>query len=406
MDYALFERGEGSVARILGPFEARGTGTFASHKFVFASHDEPTVALAKFEATGAPNNLMPYDPYHVDGNEEQTRQNLAQLSENERQMYHKWRKTIRFNEEYKKVTGRAYLSAYPRASPSHFMWPADYFGQEHWVTTRETHFDALPPDVMMSPIVSQGKARRLEPHHPRLLHKYRTQESSSSTLNMTLKVISCAPRAFEIPNFLSAVEVQHILNVAAAEELKVSTTGDANRKEPQSHSTRSSRNSWLLRDKSPIIDAIYRRAADLLQIDEAMMRHRPDGELSDLPTTRPIVEQLQLVHYDVGQEYTAHHDFAYPSINDQFQQARYATLLLYLNEGMRGGETTFPRWSNAETFEQLRVVPQIGKAVLFYNILPDGNMDDLSQHEARKIRLGEKWLINLWVWDPFNTRSA
>lgn len=67
---------------------------------------------------------------------------------------------------------------------------------------------------------------------------------------------------------------------------------------------------------------------------------------------------------------------------------------------MAGGETEFPRWVNAETFEGLKVKPEAGKAVLFYSQLPDGNMDDFSQHAALPIKDGEKWLINLWVWDP------
>ena len=46
---------------------------------------------------------------------------------------------------------------------------------------------------------------------------------------------------------------------------------------------------------------------------------------------------------------------------------RYSTLLMYLNDPEEGGETTFPRWSNAETFKELAVKPEIGKAVLFYS---------------------------------------
>jgi prolyl 4-hydroxylase len=102
------------------------------------------------------------------------------------------------------------------------------------------------------------------------------------------------------------------------------------------------------------------------------------------------------VHYDVGQEYTAHHDFGYARYRQKGQPARFATLLLYLNEGMVGGETQFPRWVNAETSEGLNVVPKTGKAVLFYSMLPDGNMDDLSHHAALPVRVGEKWLMNLW----------
>ena len=82
------------------------------------------------------------------------------------------------------------------------------------------------------------------------------------------------------------------------------------------------------------------------------------------------------------------------------QTARFSTLLLYLNEGMEGGETEFPRWVNGHTREGLRVTPKRGKAALFYSFLPDGNMDDLSQHSANPIISGEKFLMNLWVWDP------
>lgn len=57
---------------------------------------------------------------------------------------------------------------------------------------------------------------------------------------------------------------------------------------------------------------------------------------------------------------------------------------------MKGGETSFPRWVNAETFRELKVAPQVGKAVLFYSQLPDGNLDDFSQHAALPVTDGEK----------------
>jgi prolyl 4-hydroxylase len=94
-------------------------------------------------------------------------------------------------------------------------------------------------------------------------------------------------------------------------------------------------------------------------------------------------------------EYTAHHDFGFSKIDDKKQGARFATLLLYLNEDMNGGETAFPRWQNAETFKELMVAPEVGKAVLFYSQLPDGNFDDFSHHAAQPVKAGgnieEKW---------------
>ena len=47
-----------------------------------------------------------------------------------------------------------------------------------------------------------------------------------------------------------------------------------------------------------------------------------------------------------------------------------------------------------------KVQPGKGSAVLFYNLLEDGNGDDLALHAALPVNEGEKWLANFWVWDP------
>ena len=216
-------------------------------------------------------------------------------------------------------------------------------------------------------------------------------------MNLTLQVLSCSPRVFEIPNFLSDVEADHILQFATG--MKNSVTNNGTR-----IFGRTSKNTWVARGSSPIIDAIYRRAADLLRIDEALMRNRfKDDEDVGLETpTAYIAEKLQLVHYGVGEEYRPHHDFRPAPLDDKDQRMRYATILFYLNDVVEGGETSFPRWMNAETEDALKVTPTKGKAVLFYNMLPDGNMDDLSHHAGMPVLSGEKWLSNLWVWSPYS----
>ena len=200
------------------------------------------------------------------------------------------------------------------------MWRADYFGQEHWVETKETHFVELPPESELHPIEQFGRERRLDESEPRLLSTYRDPVQQS--LNLTLKAISCEPRAFEIENFLSEVEVHHVLHLAAGINLHKSQTGASGEagKYGEKTKTRTSRNSWVPREKSPVIDAIYRRAADLMQINEALFRTRDEDEMPDYPVPRnTIAENLQLVHYSVGQEYTPHHDFSYPPVDDPFQ---------------------------------------------------------------------------------------
>ena len=71
-----------------------------------------------------------------------------------------------------------------------------------------------------------------------------------------------------------------------------------------------------------MIDAIYRRAADLMQMNEALLRTRDEDEMPDYPYAREtIAENLQLVHYSVGQEYTPHHDFGYAPVGDEYQSS-------------------------------------------------------------------------------------
>lgn len=237
----------------------------------------------------------------------------------------------------------------------------------------------VPPADLLEPVSTQPGDRILKDSDDRILSDYRVK--GQSTLNMTLRALSCAPRVFEIENFLSEAEIQHILELAGGISLKASTTGDvgsnSNRnnekvKPEEGTKTRTSFNSWVPRERSPVLDAIYRRSADLLRIDESLLRHRGEDEHPEVPTKKPTCESLQLVHYGKTQEYTSHHDFGYSEIDDPHNGARFATLLFYLNEEMEGGQTSFPRWVNAETFHELQVVPKAGKAVLFYSQLPDG----------------------------------
>ena len=292
------------------PFSSGGSGTFPGHRFFFIKQDDPKrERLKMFIVENYPENIYYYDPYRVEGDPVQTEKNLkANLNKKERVQYDDWVRTLKFNDQYRNFTGRSYLANYLRDPPTHFMWRADYFGQQHWVTTRETHFDDHLPKLQdMDPIMTRGEKRQLKDTDPRIMADYRVP--NQDVMNMTLKVLSCAPRVFEIPNFLSPSEVNHIVELAAGIDLKASSVGDVgsngvgNKKTTDNNlKTRTSFNSWVPREQSPIIDAIYRRAGDLLRIDETLLRHRGKTEYPNLSSTKPICESLQLVHYGLTQE--------------------------------------------------------------------------------------------------------
>ena len=133
------------------------------------------------------------------------------------------------------------------------------------------------------------------------------------------------PRAFVIDSLLSDAEVDHLISIGAP-KVSRSLTGTAGQGAFES-TTRTSHNTWINRDKSPVVDTIFRRAADVLNISEALL------------TQRANAEPLQLVHYDPGQRYDAHYDWGV----EKKGPTRYITLLLYLNNPCVGGETAFPR---------------------------------------------------------------
>jgi prolyl 4-hydroxylase len=215
----------------------------------------------------------------------------------------------------------------------------------------------------------------------RLCSGSRDECLSLDPVHLELEVISLQPRAFVIEDFLNDFEADEIVSLGNP-SLHRSSVGDMETGNFDSN-TRTSLNTWLSREKSHITDTLYRRAADLLQIDESHL-------------TRSVgAEDIQVVHYVNGQKYDSHHDWGVSG----YPESRFITLLLYLNdvEDGAGGETAFPKAANGKG---IKVHPGKGSAVLFYDLLEDGNGDDLSLHAALPILKGEKWLANFWVWDP------
>jgi len=382
-----------------GPFQAGGTSTYPGHVFLLAPHGKPEEGAVCNVVKGTSTYF--FDPFSEDQGESgrcrkagQELRSLDELSEKDRASYNQHHYNLEFGQKYKEFTGSEWLTMYPRSPPRHKIWRADYFGQQHTVETAETHFVEYPPAESL-PMMTMEQLRR-NATDPVKLAEYR---SPDPTMNLTLTTVSVEPRAFEIIDFLSDVEVEHMLDLAHKKKLKQSTTG-SNSDEAADSDTRTSTNTWVSRYSSPIVDAIYRRAADALRMDEALLRHRTADEYPELGSRQPLSEDLQLVHYDVSEQYTAHHDFGYTDGKAPESPSRSINMILYLNGGMEGGETSFPRWRNAETSGGLDAKPIKGKALIFYMRTPDGNLDDLTQHAALPIVKGEKYMTNLWIWDP------
>jgi prolyl 4-hydroxylase len=329
----------------IAPFESLGTATMPGQSFHITPVYDSSTALQRW-VVSADMALAYYEPMTPqEMHPTLLQENPAAFGKYQRQLINQ-----AFARDYLIASQRAWLAHFPRRFPMHSMHPAIYIGQEHAVG------------------------------------------------DFKLKVVSVTPRVLVIDNFLSPEECQAIIQLAKKQTLEHSTLyNGASAKLSRDLSTRSSSNTWLSRDTDDLTEKVYQQAAQVMSIDPDLFQkfHETSARHNS------IAESLQVVRYkENGEEYQPHHDFVYPSINHRYQPTRFATLLLYLNDVPKGGETRFPRAVNNHNAEGLEIQPKVGQAVLFYNMLEDGNVDDLSQHGSNPTDGYEKWLANLWAWDP------
>jgi hypothetical protein len=146
----------GSPMGLMGPFESMGTMSFPRHDFYVTNKDEGLV-LARFEVD-PPTSVYYYNNITMEGDPGVTQRNMDSLSPDHLNAYHAHVDSCKFNEFYHEFTGREYLALYPRNKPSHKMWPASYFGQEHWIATKETNFVKTPREEDLGKIDLVGSA--------------------------------------------------------------------------------------------------------------------------------------------------------------------------------------------------------------------------------------------------------
>jgi len=294
--------------------------------------------------------------------------------------YIKAKQEAAFLRNYYDTHGIPWLSVHDRPAPILNMWPADRIGQSHQVVTqhgfwRESVDGAEGKDFSVkNPKKGSSWASWGEGNEGKKLVK------SEEPLAINLTVVSKnpeGPRVFIIENLLSEAECDHIIE-HGEQVIAKSFVGQDGGFESR---TRTSLNGWLTRTRTEVLDTVHARFADVLGIDNDLLRSGKNAE------------ELQVVRYQKNQEYQPHHDFSDQGRPEQ----RFLTLLLYISPPEEGGYTSFPK---ANGGRGLRVKPPKGSGVLFYSMRPDGNGDDLSLHAGEPVRKGVKWICNLWVWDP------
>ena len=140
--------------------------------------------------------------------------------------------------------------------------------------------------------------------------------------------ISWYPRAFHLHNVLSAEECDEFLEIAEP-RVRRSTVIDSVTGESKVDPIRTSEQTFLQRGRFEVVTRIEERLA----------------RITMLPAYHG--EDMQVLKYQHGQKYDAHHDVGELSSKSGAQLAaegghRVATVLLYLSYVEEGGETAFP----------------------------------------------------------------
>ncbi|KAK8963009.1 hypothetical protein KSP40_PGU018825 [Platanthera guangdongensis] len=201
--------------------------------------------------------------------------------------------------------------------------------------------------------------------------------------------LSWNPRAFLFKGFLSDEECDH-LKVLAKDKLEKSMVADNDSGKSVMSEVRTSSGMFLQKRQDEIVERIEARIAAWTFLPEE------NGE------------SIQILHYENGEKYEPHYDYFHDEINQARGGHRIATVLMYLSNIKKGGETVFPdsddilaqpkddSWSDcAKT--GYAVKPEKGDALLFFSLHPDATTDSKSLHGSCPVIEGEKWSATKWI---------
>ncbi|MBS0609814.1 MAG: 2OG-Fe(II) oxygenase [Proteobacteria bacterium] len=182
------------------------------------------------------------------------------------------------------------------------------------------------------------------------------------------------PRVVLFGNLLSPEECQAIID-AAGSRMARSLTVQTRTGGEEVNADRTSDGMFFERGENEAVTRLERRIARLV----------------NWPVENG--EGLQVLHYRPGAEYKPHYDYfdpaqsGTPTILKRGGQ-RVATLVIYLNNPIKGGVTTFPD-------VPLEVSPRQGNAVFFSYDRPHPSTRTL--HGGAPVTEGEKWIATKWL---------
>ncbi|CAN6441894.1 unnamed protein product [Victoria cruziana] len=201
--------------------------------------------------------------------------------------------------------------------------------------------------------------------------------------------LSWRPRAFLYSGFLSDEECDHLIALAK-DRLQKSMVADNDSGKSIMSDIRTSSGMFLSKGQ----DEVVRRIEDRI------------ASWTLLPTENG--EAIQILRYQNGEKYSPHFDYFHDKANQELGGHRIATVLMYLSNVTKGGETVFPNSQDKETQikdasfsdcakDGYAVKPAKGDALLFFSLHPDATTDTESLHGSCPVVEGEKWSATKWI---------
>lgn len=191
---------------------------------------------------------------------------------------------------------------------------------------------------------------------------------------MIKNIIKTDPEIFTIDNFITEDECNHFINIAKDTIQPASVCGD---KQGIISKGRTGKNCWINKDS----DIITKNIADKI------------SKLIETPIEQ--AESFQIIYYDINQEYKNHYDGwlfddSEKSTRNLKNGQRIKTVLVYLNDVIKGGGTKFTKLN-------IEIKAEKGKLLMFDNVYKNTNIrHELSEHAGLPVIEGEKWAFNLW----------
>jgi prolyl 4-hydroxylase len=211
------------------------------------------------------------------------------------------------------------------------------------------------------------------------------EEETKQVGRLLLKKVHDSPHIYLIDNYLTEADLLRCTQIIKTSAFEKSFVDNPESKEVLVDTEhRTSTFVSVPKQADSKISAMERKSAELLGISVGQM------------------EPLQIVRYRQDQFFGIHHDLGIFNDDDcsvelppkhTLYKRRLATIFCYLNDVAEGGCTYFPLCND------LRVQPKRGRAVLFCNILQDGDADPKTVHAGEPVR-GKgsiKYGLNIWA---------